>query len=156
MPDVTGAGVPVKLSSGEHVIVTPYNNRDTMTVLKLMQKKNLENLVSAIPKDLPKDLYKAAYSEAIKISKEFDINNTNALQEMADEEILQTMVRLAIQKTYKGDADKKALEVMENIDDLTAIMNVINGQGEDAADETEDVTSPENKDDKDPPANVQS
>ena len=157
MPDVTAAGVPVTLSNGEIVIITPYSQRDMMTVLKLIQRKNLNTLIAAIPKDLPTGLYRAAYAEAIKISKEFDINSIGAnLAEMADEEILQTMIMLAIQKTYKGDASKKALSIMDNQDDFTRVMNAVNGQGEDTADETEDVASPENRDDKDPPANVQS
>lgn len=144
MPDVTAAGIPVKLSSGEIVIVTPYNNRDMMSVLKMIQRKNLENLVAAIPKDLPTAVYRAAYAEAIKISKEFDLNEIGkTIQEMADEEIIQTMLTLAIQKSYKGDASKKALEIMENTDDFNAVMSAVNGQGEEGKEEAgEDVESP--------------
>lgn len=153
MPDVTAAGIPVKLSSGEIVIVTPYNNRDMMSVLKLIQKKNLENLVAAIPKDLPTALYRASYAEAIKLSKEFDINNKNVLQEMADEEILQFMLTLAIQKTYKGDASKKALEIMDNVEDFNNVMTAVNGQGAEA-DETEIEVKEGDK--ESPPESVQS
>lgn len=144
MPDVTAAGVPVRLSTGEIVIVTPYNNRDMMSVLKMIQRKNLENLVAAIPKDLPTAVYRAAYAEAIKISKEFNINEIGkTIQEMADEEIIQTMLTLAIQKSYKGDASKKALEIMENTDDFNAVMSAVNGQGEEGKEGAgEDVESP--------------
>ena len=141
MPDVTAAGIPVRLLTGEIVIVTPYNNRDMMSVLKMIQRKNLENLVAAIPKDLPTAVYRAAYAEAIKISKEFNINEIGkTIQEMADEEIIQTMLTLAIQKSYKGDASKKALEIMENTDDFNAVMSAVNGQGEEDKEEAgEDV-----------------
>ena len=144
MPDVTAAGIPVRLLTGEIVIVTPYNNRDMMSVLKMIQRKNLENLVAAIPKDLPTAVYRAAYAEAIKISKEFNINEIGkTIQEMADEEIIQTMLTLAIQKSYKGDASKKALEIMENTDDFNAVMSAVNGQGEEDKEEAgEDVKSP--------------
>ena len=132
MPDVTAAGVPVRLSNGELIIVSPLSNRDLISLFKLVQKKNLESLVAAIPKDLPTVLYRAAYAEAIKLSKEFDIDNIGkALQEMMDEDIIQTMLLLAIQKNYKGDASKKALEIMDNQDDINSVMGAINGQGKD-------------------------
>ena len=152
MPDVTAAGVPVRLSNEELIIVSPLSNRDLISIFKLIQKKNLESLVAAIPKDLPTALYRAAYAEAIKLSKEFDIDNIGkALQEMMDEDIIQTMLLLAIQKNYKGDASKKALEIMDNQDDLNSVRGAINGQGKDMEeDEGED-----NSGDTSPPQSVQ-
>ena len=103
-----------------------------ISLFKLVQKKHLENLVAAIPKDLPTALYRAAYAEAIKLSKEFNIDSIGkALQEMMDEDIIQTMLLLAIRKTYKGDAAKKAEEIMDNQDDINSVMGAINGQGKD-------------------------
>jgi len=163
MPDVTAAGVPVKLSSGEMVIITPYSQRDVMTVLKMIQQKKLATLIAAIPKDLPTELYRAAYAEAIKISQEFDINQIGKnLADMADEEILQTMLMLTLQKTYKGDAGKKALQIMDNQQDFEKVMIAANGQGKDLTKE-EDIEAyvkekikDEGEDKKDPPESVQS
>ncbi len=134
MTDVVAEETPVRLHNGEIVIVAPYSNRDMLTVFKTFQKKKLATLVEAIPKDLDAKLYKAAYAEAVEISKNFDISNFEEMLSFADYEVFSTVIMLAIGKNYKGDVGKKADEILDCQEDFEALIEAIFG-GEKKEDE---------------------
>lgn len=130
MPDVTAAKVPVRLKNGDIVIVSPFTNRDLMTIFKFIQKCYLAKMVEAIPKDVSAEQYKAAYSEALRISKDFTIEKIGELiAELADIDIVSLVIRLAIQKDSNGDVSKKVDGIIDNQEDFNAVMSAINSLG---------------------------
>lgn len=158
MLDVTAAKIPVKLSNGDIVIVSPYSNRDLLSVFKMVQRKYLAQMVEAIPHNLPPEQYRAAYAEALAESKGFSIEQVGKLiGELADVEIVHTMILMAIQKDYKGNAAKVVDAIIDNQDDFNAVMTAINNSsGKEEPENEEEVEPEEPKGDKeDPPATSQ-
>lgn len=148
MSNVLAAETPVRLHNGDVVIVAPFTNREMLTIFNLIRRKRQSALVESIPKDLPPELYKAAYTEAVKMSQDFAIDNIgDVISELADIDIIATIVRLAIHKRFKGDIEKKVDEILDNQEDFNAVLAATN-----SSDDTEDE---EDSGNELPPATVQ-
>ena len=150
MQDVTAAKMPVRLSNGDIVIVSPFTNRDLLSLFKLVQKKYLAKMVDAIPRDLNSEQYRAAYAEALQVSKGFSIDKVGELiAELADIDIMAMVFQFAIQKDYNGDVAKRVDQILDNQEDYLAVMKAINGM----ASTKEEINN--TGDEALPPVNVQ-
>ncbi|MBQ2622286.1 MAG: hypothetical protein IJF84_13185 [Thermoguttaceae bacterium] len=151
MYDVAAAKVPVRLSNGNVVIVTPFTNRDLLTIFKMVQKKYLSKMVEAIPHDLPPEQYRAAYAEALAESKGFSIEQIGQLiGELADIDVVHTMLLMAIQKDYNGNADKVVDAIIDVREDFDAVMQAINTSSGSDKDDDERANEKEENDENPP------
>ena len=146
MYDVAAAKVPVRLSNGNVVIVTPFTNRDLLTIFKMVQKKYLSKMVEAIPHDLPPEQYRAAYAEALAESKGFSIEQIGQLiGELADIDVVHTMLLMAIQ-----NADKVVDAIIDVREDFDAVMQAINTSSGSDKDDDERANEKEENDENPP------
>lgn len=144
--DATGAPTPVKLHTGEVVIASPLSQRDLITIVKKIRATRLKESIEAIPRDLPENLFKDLYREAVREANHIDIEEAmNNSLDMADVEIVTTIITLSLRKNQPNFTSGKIDEIIDNNNDLNAIMNAINSSEEVVTDETSAVEDDKKK-----------
>ena len=108
-------------------------------------------MVEAIPHDLPPEQYRAAYAEALAESKGFSIEQIGQLiGELADIDVVHTMLLMAIQKDYNGNADKVVDAIIDVREDFDAVMQAINTSSGSDKDDDERANEKEENDENPP------
>lgn len=132
--NAAAAPVPVKLESGKIVIVTPLTSQDVMSVLRFGRQRELQAMLSAIPKDADEPTRRMMTQVAFEDSRNFDVNSSVF---WSDAEVLQMVLHFALKHAHSDMTPEKAAKFAENPNDWNSLLSALNGEVQDPETEAE-------------------
>lgn len=124
MNDATAAPVPVRLNSGEMVLVSPLTQRGVVSLLKAVKKSKLDEAIAAIPRDLDKELYKELFRDAIQQANNITIDTID--KKLADIDVLETTLRFILRDSKL--TEEQMFNILNSQNDTNAVLNAATNQ----------------------------
>lgn len=131
----SAAPVPVRLSDGQVVIVTPLTAQDVMAVLQFGRQRELQLMLSAIPRDADEQTRKMMTQTAFTESRNFDVNSASFWN---DTEVIQMVLYFSLRHAHTDMKPEKASKLTENAADWNTLLSALNGETAEPSDVSAD------------------
>ncbi len=139
----TTASIPVTLSDGSIIIVSPLTVKDLTSLYQSARMRFLQELLRAIPKDIPSAFRREMIAEAYETSQKMEVGGDEFFENF--ENVAQA-VYLATRKETVGMTPEKAEKILENMDNWDALVVAISSEPETETDRKTSETEEESED----------